>query len=84
MKMAKVFLDGQIVREIDWDVERFNQTAICAVGRCLFHLTTFCAGSHNRGNYAIALSAILGYPDYEAVQIGEAFGDLELKPRSKS
>lgn len=81
--MSKVFLDGQIVREIDWDLERFDQTAIHAVGKSLFHSKVLWSG-HRQENYAIALSAILGYPDYKAVQIGDAFGDLELKPRSKS
>ena len=81
--MAKVWLDGEVACEIDWDRERFNQTAIYAVGKSLFHSKVLWSG-HRQENYAIALSAILGYPDYKAVQIGTAFGDLELKPRSKS
>jgi len=82
--MAKVFIDGQVVYEIDWNKERFQGSAIHAVGKCLFHATAFWAGRHRASDYAIALASILGYPDYEAVQIGDAFGDLELKPRSKS
>lgn len=81
--MAKVFLDGQTVCEIDWDRERFNGSAIHAVGKCLFHSIDLFGGA-NALNYAVALAAIIGYPDHEAWPIGEAFGDLELRPRSES
>lgn len=81
--MNKVYLDGEVVKEIDWDRERFYQTPVYVVGKALFHAKLL-GSTIGEKNYAIALAAVLGYPDYEAFQIGEAFGDLELRPRSES
>lgn len=82
--MNKVYLDGKVVHEIDWDLERFKGSAIHSVGKCLFHTVLLYKTSHwVSRNYAIALAAVLGYPDHEAYPIGDAFGDIELKPRGE-